>query len=355
MKEIILNDFKKRQSTLDSFRERLVNLIDILIKQNNLKVHQIVGRTKEIESLSKKIDRKQDKYSSLDEITDIVGLRIITYLESDVNTLYDLITKEFTVDPNNSIDKRNLAENQFGYRSLHLVVSFNPSRSNLTEYKKFDNLKCEVQIRSILQHAWAEIEHDLGYKSKSSIPHQYKRNFNRLAALLETADIEFDRLKKELNHYEEEVIELIKTEPQNVAIDQASITSFNMENEILIEARNMLTKTKKCTYSSTPTMFAGMIERFPMFGIYTIKDLEDSLKENKAQFFEFIKEFTKNHTYNNYINSIILFYYQHFLAAKTEDRQNVEEYFNFEGFKINNDGDAPGHFIKTYQVIKNRI
>jgi ppGpp synthetase/RelA/SpoT-type nucleotidyltranferase len=178
MKEKILRDFKERKGILDSYLERIVSLIDILIKQNNLKVHQIIGRTKDLENLSKKIDRKQDKYSSIDEITDIVGVRIITYLESDVNNLYDLITKEFTIDTQNSIDKRILADNQFGYRSLHVVVSLNSERCKLTEYKKFENLKCEIQIRSILQHAWAEIEHDLGYKSKSSIPQQYKRNFN---------------------------------------------------------------------------------------------------------------------------------------------------------------------------------
>jgi hypothetical protein len=92
-----------------------------------------------------------------------------------------------------------------------------------------------------------------------------------------------------------------------------------------------------------------------MFDIYTIKDLEDSLVENKSLFYEFVKEFTKNHTYDNYILSIILFYFQHFLAAKTEDRDKVEEYFNFEGPSIDNEGDAAGHFIKIYQSVKERI
>jgi hypothetical protein len=176
-----------------------------------------------------------------------------------------------------------------------------------------------------------------------------------LAALLETADIEFDRLKKVLNQYEEDVVELIKIAPQNVAIDQASISSFNLKNEILVEARETLAKLKKCTFSATPRMFSGIIERFPMFDIYTIKDLEDSLEENKSLFFEFVKEFTKNHTYNNYILSIILFYFQHYLAAKTEDRAKVEEYFNFEGSPIGNEEDAAGHFIKIYQSVKERI
>lgn len=348
MKDKILKDFLERKEILDSFKDRIINLLSDLLRYQKITIHQISGRTKDYESLSKKIDRKISKYSSIDDITDLVGIRIISYLESEVDVIAELIKQEFKLDEINSIDKRDLKSDQFGYKSLHLVVSLNDSRSALTEYKDYLNFKCEIQIRSILQHAWAEIEHDLGYKTKSSIPLQYERNFNRLAALLETGDVEFDRLKKELAQYESVVGELIKTAPQSVPIDQASLSNFNLENPILIEAREFLAELKNCSFESEPQEFFGITERFKFFDILTIKDLEDSLKADKELFFQFIKEFTKAHSYDTYLNSIILYYYQHFLAAKTNDPKKIMEYLNYGGVSIDDkEGTFPEKIIET--------
>ncbi|RYX80349.1 (p)ppGpp synthetase, partial [bacterium] len=202
MKESILEDYKKNKKTYHAYRERIINLLNDLLSAEQIVVHQLVGRTKSLESLSKKIDDKNGKYKSVDEITDIIGIRIITYLESNIDPVAELIEKEFIKDAANSIDKRKLQADQFGYKSLHIVVSLDDDRIKLKEYKRYKDLKCEIQIRSILQHAWAEIEYDLGYKGEISVPEQYKRSFNRLSAQLETADIEFDRLKTELANYE---------------------------------------------------------------------------------------------------------------------------------------------------------
>lgn len=353
MKEEILKDFISKKDVIDSFKERVINLLSDLIRQEKIIIHHISGRTKEYESLSKKIDRKIGKYNSLEEITDVIGLRIITHLESDVDLVSNLITKEFTIDEKNSIDKRKLNTDQFGYKSLHLVISLNETRAKLTEYKGYGTLKCEVQIRSILQHAWAEIEHDLGYKGKSSVPNQYKRNFNRLAALLETADVEFDRLKRELTTYEAEVSDLIKTTPETVQINQASLAQFNIENTVLKEARELLTKKKGWSYSPAPQEFYGITERFEFFNIHNIKELEEALLRDKRLFFAFIEEFTKDFTYDEMTMSIVLFYYQHFLAAKSENPDRVMDYFNFSENKINSAGGGKP-FVDLYKKIKNR-
>lgn len=82
---------------------------------------------------------------------------------------------------------------RFGYCSVHYVVEMSQKRLNLYEHQAYEGLKCEIQIRSVLQHAWAEIEHDLGYKSEIAIPKRIRRNFSRLAGLLEIADKEISR------------------------------------------------------------------------------------------------------------------------------------------------------------------
>lgn len=349
MKDKILSDFLASEKRLDLYRERAEGLLLNLLQQENVMIHHISSRTKKIESLTKKIDNKLGKYNLLNDITDLVGIRIITYLESDVDVIAGIVSREFLVDLENSIDKRELKNDQFGYKSLHLVVNLHTSRASLPEYRNYKDLKCEIQIRSILQHAWAEIEHDLGYKGKYAIPDQYKRNFNRLAALLETADLEFDRLKRELSEYENEVGELIKNAPQNVKIDQASLLQFNLENDILIEARDLISQITGWEYSPDLNNLIGIPERFELFGIKTIKDIEDALKNDKETFFRYLKIFTKDFKYYTMGLTIVLFYYQHFLAGKTEDISKIIEYQDYGEISI---AGKPEIFLENFLKAK---
>ncbi|WP_242785636.1 GTP pyrophosphokinase [Bacillus cereus] len=128
--------------------------------------------------MAAKVEKGGNKYSTLNDITDISGIRVITYFSDDVDKVASMIQNEFEIDETNSVDKRTLLDpDRFGYLSLHYVIKLNTLRTSLVEYQRFKDLKAEVQIRSILQHAWAEIEHDLGYKSKNSIPRVVKRDF----------------------------------------------------------------------------------------------------------------------------------------------------------------------------------
>lgn len=349
MKEHILTEFQEKHTSYKLFCDRAMNLIGDLLRQKGLLIHNLTGRVKADKSLSKKIDKKIDKYSSINDITDLVGIRIITHLESEVDIVEKLIREEFKIDEENSIDKRELNYDQFGYRSLHLVISLSDERACLTEYAAYKNLKCEIQIRSILQHAWAEIEHDLGYKGKTQIPNQYKRNFNRLSALLEIADKEFDRLKKELSAYENEVADLIISEPQNVGIDKASLSKFNLENEIFIEAREFLAEKLKWTYTKSDGILDDMISRFSYFKMKTIKDINDSLIENKDLFFKFLDVFTEDFNYPQISIDIIIYYFQHFLAAKSENESYIDGYLHYD-HHING---VPKEFIETLQKAKN--
>jgi len=348
MKDEILQDFKKNHKKLESFREKIEILIKELLVQASIPIHQISSRTKDYESLSKKIDKKQGKYSSIGEITDIVGIRLITYMESDVDRVAKLIESEFIVDKENSIDKRLLETDQFGYRSLHMVVSLNSARCALTEYAPYVNQKCEIQIRSILQHAWAEIEHDLGYKGAFAIPETYVRSFNRLSALLESADIEFDRLKKELVGYERDVTILIKEKPQDVAINQASLYSFMSTNLIIEEAAKIIMSTTGASMQDSND-YQGILSRFRLFNINTIKELEDSLLINKNLFFAFIPEFVGSFKTKKMNSSVTIFYFQHFLASQSKDPLFVDKYCKYESPVIVRSKGREDVYIDSYR------
>ena len=205
-------------------------LLKELIEQNSIPYHSIVSRVKDKDSLSKKIDSK-DKYQSLDEITDIVGCRIITYFEDDVEKIVELIDNEFRIDKENSIDKKKMLDpEKFGYISYHIVCSINAERGKLVEYTNYKKIKFEVQIRTILQHAWAEIEHDIGYKSEVQVPSEFRRKFSRLAGMLEIVDDEFSRLKNGIESY---VHKISENGLENTDINSESIKVFiNKSNDL---------------------------------------------------------------------------------------------------------------------------
>lgn len=350
MKEKILKQYDEVNGIYLNFGEKCKGIIIELLEDNYINCHQITSRLKPRKSLANKIDIKIDKYSNLSDITDICGIRVITYLESDVNKVAEIIEKEFLIDTINSIDKRKLKSDQFGYKSLHYVASLNKPRLSISENKKFTGLRIEIQIRSILQHAWAEIEHDLGYKGAHAIPENLKRNFNRLAALLETADIEFDRLKIVLSKYEIEVIEDIKEHPDEVLIDQASIASFTKTNQIFEKARRIINENVGCSFTDISN-YKGELERFELFKIKTIGELERQLTSNEKQFLKFVALFTKNVRADELSISIPLFYFQHFLACKSESEIFVDEYFKYGSMKMGGENPAK-YFIDIYKSTK---
>lgn len=300
-REDIINDFQRNYSLLSNFRESTELLVKSLFHLENINPHQVKSRLKDTSSLEKKIVKKNYKYNSLSDITDIVGIRVILYFEDEIDQIASVIEREFEVDQENSVDKRIIGEDKFGYRSLHYVASYIPSRLKLKEYSIFKDLKFEIQIRSILQHSWAEIEHDLGYKGENEIPASAKRTFYRVAALLEQADIEFVKLKNTISEYERNIDQKVKDNPSEVKLDKASLKSFlfnnsvvrNVENKI-IESRPGLEKvrTNEDDYANDK-----IIDALKKLGINTISDLEEFYFKNQKEFLNYHIKRVKNDEY----------------------------------------------------------
>ena len=205
--EKIMEEYVQKRDDYSESCIETERLIKKLLKANDIVVSSITSRVKEDSKLHEKLTRAGKKgYSNLNEVTDIAGVRIVTYFSDDVDKVAKIIWDEFDVDPENSVDKRVLMEpDRFGYISLHCITNFSQDRLILTEYGHILDCKVEIQIRSILQHAWAENEHDTGYKTKESVPRELRRSFSRLAGLLEIADSEFVQIRKSLQNYEKKV------------------------------------------------------------------------------------------------------------------------------------------------------
>lgn len=223
----ILATYDLQRSRLEEFRATCQQLLKALIKADGLNVHSVNSRVKGRDSLSEKLALRGEQYTSLSDVTDVVGLRVITYFNDEVDRIGSLIEQEMEVDSARSIDKRKaLDPDRFGYLSLHYICSLNQDRLRLAEHKHYVGLVCEIQVRTILQHAWAEIEHDLGYKAGGEVALPLRRRFSQLAGLLELADGEFARLRDDLRQYTEEVRQKIEVQPTEVKIDEVSLGQF---------------------------------------------------------------------------------------------------------------------------------
>ena len=199
MNREIIEKYEEKYTFYQEFTEKMKSLVERILHKQNIPIHSIVSRTKTKNSLENKIAHAGDKYDCLENITDLAGIRIITYYEDQIDQVAKFIRQEFCVDEENSVDKRKmLAPDRFGYLSLHLIVKLPLERVQLPEYAQFKECKVEIQIRSILQHAWAEIEHDLEYKNQANVTDETRRQFSRLAGLLEFADLEFEKIRDQI-------------------------------------------------------------------------------------------------------------------------------------------------------------
>lgn len=169
-----------------------------------IRVHSIEARAKGVDSFSRKAgtplesDPAKPKYRDpLVEITDLAGIRVITFFPPSVSETDAVIAAEFEVLEKSDKAAALVQEERFGYQSIHYQAKLSGTRCALPEYARFADAVFEIQVRTILQHAWAEIEHDIQYKSVETIPRSIRRRFMSLAGMLEIADREFQAVQDE--------------------------------------------------------------------------------------------------------------------------------------------------------------
>jgi len=220
--------YKEKHATYEQFTNKLHDLIQELLGKNDIEVAQIEPRTKKVQSFVDKIRKEGKDYDDpLKQITDLVGIRIIGYYREDVEKIGEIIEKEFHVDWENSIDKSRLLDpEQFGYLSVHYVMSLSPDRIKLAQWQDFAGIRAEVQVRTVLQHAWASIDHQLRYKTEKEAPRNLRRQLFRLSALLELTDLEFSNLRKRRAKIEEKYIEQLQEGKLDIALDLSSLNAY---------------------------------------------------------------------------------------------------------------------------------
>jgi len=177
-------------------------IVDECLRHRGMNLHSVNSRAKDATSFGRKAaipsesDASRPKYSEpLRQITDLAGVRIIAYFPNELTQVDQILVEEFEIVERSDKSEVLIEEDRFGYKSVHYLVRISERRCAFAEYQRFRGAVAEVQVRTILQHAWAEIEHDIQYKSSAAIPTEIHRRFTALAGLLEIADREFQLFK----------------------------------------------------------------------------------------------------------------------------------------------------------------
>ncbi len=289
--EAFLHEYESRKSLYRDFAERLAELLRNILAEHKITFQSVTHREKDNASLAAKLRRPDRSYTHLSDVTDLSGVRVITYFYDDVDRIATLMEGEFSIDRANSIDKRELMDpDRFGYVSLHYVLELSPERSRMSEYRRFAGLKAELQIRSLLQHVWAETEHDLGYKSAAGVPKLIRRRFARLAGMLEIADAEFVALRDELTQYELEVPERVQQEPASVQLDKASLRAYFQGSETMKRLDDAIAAVMdRGIVPATDQQLESDLVNLSFMGISTIGALDDALRANDEQIRQFAR------------------------------------------------------------------
>jgi putative GTP pyrophosphokinase len=277
----IVAQYDAQKELYADFAREGESLIKRLLAVSKYRVHSVTSRLKERGNVEEKLKREEKEYRQLSDMTDIAGVRVITYFDDEVDRIGTLVEAEFGIDRERSVDKRQLLDaDRFGYLSLHYICSLDDQRLRLAENARYQGLWCEVQIRSILQHAWAEIEHDLGYKPGSTVPKPIRRRFSRLAGLLEIGDQEFRGIRDELKRYEARVPEEVRTKPSQVEIDDLSLRAFVGSNGPYLQLVKAMADVFKLPVAPTKGDFKAYATQLRSVGLTTIDDLNDAVTSN---------------------------------------------------------------------------
>lgn len=161
----ILEQYKTLQNTYYEFANTIKFILETLLNKNGFKFQVVFARAKQAESLHQKLkeNKKLKNIKTLDEIDDLAGCRVIFYLESDIQKFAEHIHNEF------SIIKSSLKYSLDDYNAQHIIVQLNEDRLKLTEYSRFKDLRCEIQLTTVLYHAWSQMAHDTFYKREKEL------------------------------------------------------------------------------------------------------------------------------------------------------------------------------------------
>ena len=224
-----VQEYSAQQDAITAAGADYVALVRTILDEAGINYLSVTGRTKSVASFAAKAARRaggEPLYADpLRDITDQIGVRVITYVISDVAAVADLLADQVVVKDDRDLGQETANQGRFGYSSRHLLIGLDQPRDSQPAYLSLRGRLASVQIRTVLQHAWAEFEHDIRYKG--TVPDEHAREFDRrftlAAGLLELADREFSTIRDRLGSGPAEVSDRQDDDPR---IDPRELAAF---------------------------------------------------------------------------------------------------------------------------------
>ena len=351
--EDVLAEFDAKKGALTTFCEKTRGLVEEILLDEKIQVQSVQARVKGRDKLKEKYLDSKKEYKCLDDITDQAALRVITYYEDEVDLVAQIVKREFEVDLAQSVDKRETEPDKFGYYALNLICKYSKARTSHPEYKRFNDLICEIQVTSVLRHAWSEIEHPW-YDLKGAFPDNIKRRFARMAALLEIAESEFTSLKKLQSDYRLSVSLQVGAKFRDVKVDAVSMRSF-VEQEPLVGELDKLVawaQRRKFAESTPDYIFELRSKTSKAAGLNTLQEIFDALMKYRPAIHEYTKRINRELHSKNVaalpVQKGVCIYYVCVLLVSLRGIGPAEEFFK-------NSGDSPPWDIEKGVAIAREI
>lgn len=248
-----------------------------------VKVHGSSVRVKDRSSYLGKILRK-GYTDPLSEVQDLVGARVVCLYASDLPRIRKMIAALFEiVDEEDKVNSGPI--DTFGYMSMHYICRL-PRTSTGPRYDGLHDLTFEVQCRTILMDAWANVSHHLAYKGEASIPEALKRDFHALAGLFYIADSHFEMLASGAEHADDAAATLLEDLPAETDASATKIDRSTMQAYLgqLMAERNAISPMEVEAISE-------LVEEFASVGIETLAQLSSALEPALPLAFRYEKKF----------------------------------------------------------------
>lgn len=253
-----------QEQALQNAAQAIRNTIVGRLHDDGLNHHDVQARVKSAKSAAEKIARRDAagrlKYpGGPDRLDDLIGVRVILFVESDIDAVAIALTSQFICHDDEDKTAMMRKNGGIGYAGRHLTLEV-PADNPPTACAEYPGQRFEVQIRTVLQHAWAEFEHDIRFKGTSRDNAEISRAFTMASTLIELADQQFVNISSILKRVQAEGA--LDAAPQSDMLDAGSL-------------QGVLTRAFPGYRSSKANQYDWMVNILAANGINTVSAAED--------------------------------------------------------------------------------
>jgi ppGpp synthetase/RelA/SpoT-type nucleotidyltranferase len=262
--------FVERLSTYETLRSEAEFALKHGLKQSDIAPCTVTSRVKEVDSFLRKA-RLKDCREPFDEIKDIVGLRVVCLLRSQVAPILQIVRAQFqALEVYDWDDGRD--PSVFGYTATHVIARLS-EQCRGARYDGLHDLVFEIQLRTIMMDAWASLSHHVDYKAAEAIPSHLRRDFFALSGMFHLIDTQFESLCQGSERSRADVEAAVRREG----------SGFDMEvhlDSLTAYLRTRLPERELGDFDSLSRLVAELVA----LGYQRLSQVEDVLERGAAAF-----------------------------------------------------------------------